>query len=118
MRDRDCELEVKVAVMEERMGTPRSNLEATRRQPVASDELEAAFRIPAPGANRFVVNIGQPGVRISFGEANSQLDGPALFHSAVTLHPVDAIALRDLLKDTLQDIEKQIFEISAGQENG
>lgn len=114
----DCELEARVAVMEERMETPQSNHEVTSNLPIAKDELEAAFCVPAPGANRFVVTLGQPGVRISFGETYPQLDGPALFHSAVTLHPEDAIALRDLLKELLRDIEEQIVNIKTEREHG
>ena len=40
---------------------------------VPPDLMHAAFSGPAPGANRYVVNIGSPGVRIAFLEdANGQ----------------------------------------------
>ena len=83
----------------------------TVRQSVSKEEMDAAYRVPAPGSNKFVVHLGQPGVRITFGELNPGMDVPA-FHSAVTLHPQDAITLYKLLEEMLRDIEERIITIS------
>ena len=80
------------------------------RQPVTPEEVEAAYKIPAPGANKFVVTISQPGVRISFGELHPLFKVPVFF-SAVTLHPVDAIALNKLLSEMLTGIEDKIVSV-------
>lgn len=76
------------------------------RVPVTPEEIKASYAVPAPGANKFVVTLGQPGVRIAFGEVHQDLKVPA-FHSAVTLHPLDAITLYRVLQDILGEIETQ-----------
>lgn len=76
------------------------------RLPVSSEEMELAYRVPAPGANKFVVTLGQPGLRIAFGEHTEQLRAPQ-FHTAVTLHPLDAIVLYKILADMLAPLERE-----------
>jgi hypothetical protein len=80
---------------------------------VSDQELLAAYSGPAPGANKFVVTIGQPGVRIAFLETHPELQNKAFFQTAVTLHPYDAIALGRLLAEMLREIEKQIIDVEA-----
>jgi hypothetical protein len=72
-------------------------------------DLRAAYSVPAPGANKFIINIGQPGVRIAFGETFAGSDSP-VFHAAVTLHPLDAISLYRILQHLLSDLEKHFVE--------
>lgn len=77
---------------------------------VTKEELAIAFSGPAPGANKFYITVGRPGVRISFVEV--PLDGvEASFRSAVTLHPADAIALYRLLRKLLEATEKEMVKI-------
>lgn len=75
------------------------------RSEVSNKEIGDAFAVAAPGANKFVINIGTPGVRMAFGEVHQQLDSPT-FHTAVTLHPLDAIKLYKILKEMLAPIEE------------
>lgn len=80
---------------------------------VSEEELVAAYSGPAPGANKFIITVGQPGVRIAFMEVNPDLPGKAFFQSAVTLHPADAITLHKILAEMLKDIERQFSEADA-----
>lgn len=89
----------------------------TVRQSVSKDEVEGAFRVPAPGSSKFVVHIGQPGIRITFGETGPEMNFP-VFHSAVTLHPMGAIELYKLLEEMLRDIENQIIKVRVKQSEG
>lgn len=80
--------------------------EGQRRNSVDEDELARAFEGSAPGANRFIITVGQPGVRIAFlervpGSSDSR------FRTAVTLHPVDAIDLERLLSEMLSHLKDQ-----------
>jgi len=77
---------------------PSGRVEAT------ADELEVAYSGPAPGANKFIITIGQPGVRIAFTEKHPFTD-QVFFRSAVTMHPVDAIALYKILESMLAGLE-------------
>ncbi len=80
------------------------------RQEVTQDELAAAFAGPAPGANKFYITIGQPGVRIAFCELIPNTMTP-LLRAAVTLHPADAIQLHKVLAEMLAGIEKQFLAV-------
>ena len=91
--------------------------EKSYRAAVNTEEIRAAFEVPAPGANKFIVNVGQPGVRIAFGETHNDLELP-VFRSAVTLHPIDAISLYKVLEEMMKDIEKQIVPMSPEAEDG
>ena len=86
-------------------------------QPVTPEEIEAAYKVPAPGANKFVVTVSRPGVRITFGELHEHLRVPK-FTSAVTLHPVDAITLYKLLREMLKDVESQILSLTVESKDG
>jgi hypothetical protein len=79
--------------------------------PVSDREVAAAFSGAAPAANRFVIQIGHPGVRISFLEALPNGED-TFFRSAVTLHPIDAISLYRVLKKMLEEIENEF--VSSG----
>lgn len=87
------------------------------RADVTPEEIRKAYEVPAPGANKFVVNIGHPGVRISFGETHDNLELP-IFHTAVTLHPMDAVSLYKILEEMLKDIEKKIVTVSRERKDG
>ena len=76
------------------------------RVPVSQEEMELAYQVPAPGANKFVVTLGQPGLRIAFGEHAEQLRSPH-FHTAITLHPLDAIVLYKILAEMLAPLERE-----------
>lgn len=90
---------------------------------VSPAELERAYAVAAPGSNKFVVNIGHPGVRIAFGERHEELAAPSFF-TAVTLHPLDAISLYKVLQDMLKPIEDDfraggiITDVPEGNEDG
>ena len=99
------------------MGGMADQREIALRVPVAPEEVREAYKIPAPGANKFIVTVGQPGVRITFGEIHKDIDLP-VFYSAVTLHPIDAISLYKLLGEMLKDIEKQIIPVSIENKDG
>ena len=73
----------------------------------SKEELEVSFSGPAPSANRFYVNIGPQGVRLSFTEQvpNSSQN---FFRSAALLSPQDAIQLSEILKEMLEPFEKVI----------
>lgn len=84
---------------------------------VSEAEMRVAFSGPAPGANKFYVSLGSPGVRIAFCEQIPDTEEVS-FRVAVTLHPSDAIRLRDVLQVVLQDIEKLLVKnqkASAGE---
>ncbi len=74
--------------------------EGQRRNDIDADELSRAFEGGAPGANRFIVTVGQPGVRIAFLERVPG-SSESRFRTAVTLHPADAIDLERLLSEML-----------------
>ena len=78
---------------------------------VTEQENRISFSGPAPGANRFYITIGQPGVRIAFCEAIPDTEDVA-FRAAVTLHPLDAIQLHKVLKRLIDPIEKNIVSVS------
>lgn len=79
--------------------------------PVTEHELIASYAGSAPGANKFVVTVGQPGVRIAFLETHPELKDHPAFRTAVTLHPLDAMQLARLLATMLSGIEKQILDV-------
>ncbi|WP_368344738.1 hypothetical protein [Pelagovum sp. HNIBRBA483] len=79
------------------------------RADASTDEIIEAYRVPAPGANKFIINLGRPGLRIAFGEMHDQLEKP-VFHSGVTLHPLDAIRLYKILQEMLEPIERNFRE--------
>jgi hypothetical protein len=82
--------------------------EPARVATVLPEELRAAMSGPAPGANKFLVKLGTPGVRISFLELNPELPGETFFRAAVTIHPQDALALRDVISQVLKDFERDL----------
>ncbi len=71
------------------------------------DELTAAFSGPAILSNRFTVTVGAS-VRIAFLEHNIPDGGKPQFRTAVSMHHQDAILLYRLLRDLLQETEKEI----------
>lgn len=73
---------------------------------VPPEDMDAAFQVPAPGANKFVVTLGMPGLRIAFGEDSEHIRKP-YFHTAVTLHPMDGIVLYQMLAEMLVQIETE-----------
>ena len=99
------------------MGGMADQRESLFRAPVTPEEMKEAYKIPAPGANKFIITVGQPGVRIAFGEDHKDIELP-VFYSAVTLHPIDAIYLYKILEEMLKDIEKQIIPVSIGNKDG
>lgn len=90
---------------------------------VSVAETKAAYSVAAVASNKFVVNIGHPGVRIAFGEFHPDLEVPE-FHTAVTMHPLDAISLYKLLQGLLKEIEDEfranglIQEVPSGETDG
>ena len=87
------------------------------RADASLEEIRKAYDVPAPGANKIVVHLGQPGVRIAFGEKHESLESPT-FHTAVTLHPMDAVSLYKILEGMLKDIETQIIAVSRERKDG
>lgn len=79
--------------------------------PISDREILAAFSGAAPAANRFVIQVGHPGVRIAFLEALPNGED-IFFRSAATLHPIDAISLYRALKKMLEEIETEF--VSSG----
>ena len=77
------------------------------------EEMSVAFSGPAPGANRFWVTLGQPGVRIAFTEQVPNTN-QQFFRTAVTLHPTDAISLYKTLAHLLQGIERLMVSVEPG----
>ena len=75
---------------------------------VNDKEMGVAFSGPAPGANKFFITVGQPGVRIAFAETTP--DGKEVFfRNAVTLHPLDAISLHRVMRKILKEIEQHFI---------
>ena len=81
------------------------------REP-SEEELDAAWTGPAVYCNRFYINVG-PSVRIAFCEQGGEKSKP-LFRAAVVMGHQDAIALANLLKQMLAEIEVEI-EKAIGQ---
>lgn len=54
-------------------------------------QKDAAFAGPAPAVNRFLITMGNTGVRLSFLE--DDVNGTSHFRAAVSLHPNDALNL-------------------------
>ena len=80
--------------------------------PVTDKEMGVAFSGPAPGANKFIITVGQPGVRIAFTETSPN-GSDVFFRNAVTLHPVDAISLHRVLRKMLSEIEAHFVTSNA-----
>jgi len=78
---------------------------------LSRSELEIAYAGPAKATNRFYVSIGVGGVRIAFAEQHDPDMAPK-FRTAVMLPMPDALALRDLLNETLKNVR---VESSAGK---
>ena len=89
--------------------------DAKAERAISRDELAEAFRGSAPGANRFIITIGSPGVRLAFLEQNPAT-GSSHFRSAVILHPSDAIELKAVLSQMLLGIEQRIASEPGRQE--
>lgn len=87
--------------------------DASWRREVTGEELSVAFAGPAPGANRFFITLGKPGLRIAFAEQPSGSD-VCYFRSAVTLHPFDGVELHRFLRMALDEVEKQMPSASEG----
>jgi hypothetical protein len=83
-----------------------------RLVPVSDKEMDVAFSGPAPGSNKFIITVGQPGVRIAFAETNPT-GTEVFFRNAVTLHPLDAISLHRVLRKLLKEIEAQFVASKA-----
>jgi ABC-type uncharacterized transport system permease subunit len=79
-----------------------------KKREATTDELATAFSGPAPGVNKFVITLGQTGLRVAFLE---ETNGSIYFRNAVTMHPLDGLKLRDLLKQMLGDIEAQLSAV-------
>ena len=78
---------------------------------LSRSDLEIAYSGPAKAANRFYVSIGVGGMRIAFAEQHDPDMAPK-FRTAVLLPMPDALALRDLLNGSLQNVR---VESSSGQ---
>jgi hypothetical protein len=79
------------------------------------DSLESLYDGPAVYANRCYVSVG-PVVRLTFMEQQptpSGLDGRLHFRTAVTLDIAQAVALSNIMKTVLAEVEKQIKEAEA-----
>ena len=74
---------------------------------VSPEEIRASFTGPAVYSDRFIVNIYQSSVRISFLEHDGISD-PAHYRTAVSISHQDAIQLRDLLGQMLAPIEQHL----------
>ena len=75
---------------------------------VSDADLRISFDGPAILANRFFVTLGPSGVRIAFAEQTT--NGETFFRSATILSVQDAIGLHRLLREMLQEIERQFDE--------
>jgi len=76
------------------------------RRPLSEEELEVAWSGPAVHSNRFYVNMG-PTIRLSFCEQATPNARP-LYRTGVVMSIQDAIALANLLKDMLREVEADI----------
>ena len=83
--------------------------------PVSAYELEEAFSIPAPSANRFFLHLGGGGLRIAFAE---QVPGSKkLFvRSAVVLTQEDAGQLYKIVQEMIKPFEDALKVAQAAHE--
>jgi hypothetical protein len=73
------------------------------------EEMKAAFQGPAVFANKVVLNTGIGSVRLSFLEEMAiNQEKQTIFRSAICMNYPDAIALANLLKSALSDLEKKM----------
>lgn len=78
---------------------------------VTPEQLKIAYSGPSFASDKFIVTIGQTGVRIAFGE-NTPDSQDMNLRTSVTMHPLDAIRLRRLLTAMLKQYESDW--VSAG----
>ena len=93
--------------------------ETPQRATVSLEETRLCFEVPATAINKFYLHAGPTGFRLTLAETNPET-GTVSMRSAVLMHPQDAIALKNLLSETLLPIEEQIkaFAQSSGRQNG
>lgn len=74
---------------------------------VSDDEMRSSYTVPTAIVNRFIVSTNTNRFRLAFGETLN-FDDPVNWRIALSLTPLEAWELRNILNDLLKPFESDI----------